>query len=165
MSNKKRFQELKDLCSEKEKKARDLYKSIATKILERDLQLLLSSDKSSSDSLVRYKIVNGMLEILDERGDSFLWGFEVDTENKIRLGDIFMFNGRPESVTYVEDTDDEIVLPMIENVLKEYNDSIKYLEENPDINSYQYKYYSAHEETYCQNIFEVHDIVIRRPLK
>ena len=163
MENIKRLEELKKICLEKKAIATELYRRIGNGILQRDFKLLHEKyDISNNGKSFEFKIYDNVLEIIDRRKDSFLWGFGVILDKNLRLGDAFMFNNKAYSVSTINNITDQKIILEIEKVMSEYNDTITYFTENPEYISYSYYYECDHEDLKCKDIFEVYQNVVNR---
>lgn len=160
-----RLDELKAICKDRMDTTVKLKKAIDHALIDRDLKLFLSKNKTDEnpkpiDSL-EIRTTEDTLEVIDRRGNAFLWCFEVEFDFDCRIGDAFIYNNKPFSVVYIDKADEKLLLE-IEKVIAEYNSTISYLQTNRDVNTYAYHYISAHEEVTCSDIFEVFNTILTR---
>lgn len=165
------LQDLKRISKEKETVVSELNASFCKKLLIRDLEQLQKQDsrlvaqgsgKYTFEKLIISVRKEGVLDIEDRRGSAFLWSFEIQHENEFRIGDIFLYNNRPESVTYVNESDDPILLDEVKKVIEGFDKSIALLRTAIPLETWTYKYYDCHEEQICENLNDVIQTVLSR---
>lgn len=167
------LKKLKDECLQKQKIVEELNESLCKKIILRDINTLRANDsniKSDSDKDKFYKdkliitiTSKGMLEIEDRRGSAFLWVFEIEHDKDIRLYNMFELDKNMYSVKYIEESEvTERILNKIKEVITEFNSSISILNSDISLDTWEYKYYDAHEDVACNSLQEVLETVLKR---
>lgn len=135
----------------------------ANAIIRDDLEKYMSknADKMSKsddtyyyEELIRIRIKDGCVDIIDDRGTAFAWIFEIDSN--IFYGDIIVINGRPESVKYIYD---EGQVSSVYEVIDKLEKAKKELTVN---GISQYTYYCNHEEIRVNSFDDVMEKVLKR---
>ena len=167
------LQTLKEECSKKEKIVEELNGKLCQKIILRDLNILQSSDSSITsgsdknkffkDKLIITVTSTGMLEIEDRRGSTFLWGFKVQHDKAIRIGNAFEFNKKVYTVPYLKESEATAsMLEKVKEVLGEFDNAISTLQSDISLDTWTYKYYDCHEEVTCNSLQDVFATVLKR---
>lgn len=164
---------LKEICAEKKVLANELNTEFCKRIITRDLEILKSRNtqfvSQGNGKYILEKLVvtiskEGVLNIEDKRGSTFLWGFEVEHKKAIRLGDAFEHEKQIESVSTMKDTDNLDLLNEVQNVITEFEQSIAFLKTDIPLEAWEYRYYDCHEEITCNGLDEVLKTVLNREI-
>lgn len=169
MSN---FEELKATCKERWNTVMDLKKKLDNDIIRSDVRLLIEKmgdfDNPEPDKYVNSSMEimidtnNGVLKIIDKKNNLYPWNFEIThVDFNLRMCDIFIHGKEHYSVSLMNKTDKVELLNGIEKIISEYDDTIKYFNENDVLtHKYKHRYFSYRESKRCEDIFEVYKAVI-----
>lgn len=167
------FAQLKETHNTKLEQARKLANELSKKIIARDLEALAQEipDRLKKDGCSGYvldeKILvsignDGSLELEDRRGAAFLWGFEVDFTERLRVGDVFMHGKEIYSVQHLREHSFDGVAQALQEIINEIDESIHKLRTKNDLNTWSYQYYCAHEDITCETLGDVVAVVVGR---
>lgn len=167
------FAQLKEIHNTKLEQARKLANELSKKIIARDLAALareiperLKMDGRSGyvlDEMILVSInKDGSLELEDRRGTAFLWGFEVDFTEQLRIGDVFMHGDEIYSVQHLHEHSFDGVEQVLQEIVNEIDEAIHKLRTKNDLNTWSYQYYCAHEDITCETLSDVVSVVVRR---
>lgn len=168
-----KLKELKEICEEKKAVANELNTEFCKRIITRDLETLKSRNtefvSQGNGKYIFNKLVitvskEGVLNIEDRRGSTFLWGFTVEHKKAIRIGDAFEHDKQIESVSIMKDTDNPDLLNEVQNVITEFEQAIAFLKTDVPLETWEYRYYDCHEEIACNNLDEVLKTVLSREI-
>lgn len=154
---------LKEMSKQKSNEAHGLYNLISTEIIRRDMCKIVEKINNEKFNI---SCDDGILTIIDRRGISFLWSFEVIVDNyDIRLGDAFTYDSKVSAIQLLDNNIYMNCKTEVLEILDEYDSTINLLSTNKDITKYEYHYYSCHEEIECKNIDDLCKAVLARTIQ
>lgn len=172
-TNMANFEELKILHNRKLEQAQELACKLSINLINRDLEYLVAEmperlkktgvRKYVLDEKIYLSIGNtAVLEIEDRRGSAFLWGFEIDFSDKLRLGDLFEHSKKVYSVRDLYECSFQGAKDVLQQIVNSLDDTLSKLRNSKDPDQWAYRYYSAHEDIFCEAIRDVVETVVKR---
>ena len=166
------FEELKKAHNAKLEQVLKLSQRLSINIVKRDLEQLASElserlKKTGAhytlDEAIYLSIDDkASLEIEDRRGDAFLWGFEVDYLDELRLGDLFEHDGKIYSAQSLRESSFNGAETVLRQIVDTLDDTLTKLRNRTELDQWTYRYYSAHENIFCDTIRDVINTVLKR---
>lgn len=167
------FEELKSIHNSKLEQAQELACKLSINLINRDLEYLVSEmpERLKRNGTVKYvldekiylSITNrGSLEIEDRRDGAYLWGFEIDFSDELRLGNLFEHNKKVYSVQDLYECSFEGAKDVLQQIVNILDDTLSKLRSSKELDQWAYRYYSAHEDISCEAIRDVIETVVKR---
>lgn len=163
------FQTLKHECITLQQKVDQLYTSVCRNVLLHDLESLSREhpeiknvhDSCYSTTGIKFDSNNQSLEIVDDRWAPFLWLFDLQFKNKLRLGDTMAFKDEYYQIHSLVNFDFQLQQEL-SHIKDEYEQTIMWLQSNPLPNPSEYSYYSDRENVECPCIEDVFKTIVAR---
>lgn len=167
------FEELKIIHNRKLEQAQELACKLSVTLINRDLAHLVSEmpERLKKNGAMKYVLDEkiylsidnkGCLEIEDRRGNAFLWGFEIDFSDELRLGDLFEHGKKVYSVQQLYECSFEGAKDVLQQIVGILDDTLSKLRSSKELSQWVYRYYSAHEDISCEAIRDVIETVVKR---
>ena len=167
------FEDLKIIHDRKLEQAQELARKLCINLINRDLEFLSQEmpERLKKNGVMKYVLDEEIylsidnkasLEIEDRRGITFLWGFEIDFSDELRLGDLFEHNKKVYSVRNLHESSFEGTEGALQEIVNIMDDTLNKLKSRKDLNQWGYCYYSAHEDISRNTIRDVINTVVKR---
>jgi hypothetical protein len=131
------FKTLKSECISLQKQVDQLYTTVCKKVVLRDMEALClahpdiekRSGNCYSVANIKFSPNDQGLEILDNRATAFLWIFDLQFKNNIRLGDAIAFKNTNYRICDLENCDKHLSLELT-RIKDEYEQTTRWLQSN-----------------------------------
>lgn len=166
------FAELKIVHDRKLEQAQELARKLSINLINRDLEQMASEmpERLKKNGVMKYVLDEKIylsidnkasLEIEDRRGITFLWGFEIDFSDELRLGNLFEHNKKVYSVQSLNESSFDGAEDVLQQIVDVLDDTLSKLRSRTKLDQWTYRYYSAHEDISCDAIRDVINTVAK----